>query len=159
MNNWFFRYRFYWFYPLILLFAFSIFGMISLLIKTELPSLSKVLGGFIIAFSVGLIWGITERFRERKHLSNDSLCETVELLTDDLDTYNSGILIIHKNQKLTFKDKNNIIFELLLSEIKNVNIKKEYRIFPLMLTIKFNNGEEYNFESQFPFVWKNLLLS
>jgi hypothetical protein len=80
-------------------------------------------------------------------------------VTDDLDTYNSGVLIIHKNQKLTFKDKNNIIFELPLSEIKNVNIKKEYKIFPLMLTIKFNDGEEYSIESQFPFVWKNLLLS
>ena len=157
MNNWLFRNRFYWFYPIILLISLSFYLTMIAIFNVETPSVNKVLAIILIALSIGFFWGAVERFREHKYLSGENLCETVDLVTIDLDTINRGALVKNNDNKFAFKKKDKIIFEFKSADVKKVNIKKEYKIFPIMLEIELHNGEKYNFESQFPVVWKNLL--
>lgn len=159
MTNWLFRNRFYWFYPIILLISLSFYLIMITIFNAEMPSVNKVLAIILIALSIGFFWGAVERFRENKYLSGKNLCETVDLVTKDLDTINRGALVKNNENKFAFKKKDEIIFEFTSADVKKVNIKKEYKIFPIMLEIELHNGENYNFESQFPFVWKNLLIA
>jgi len=157
MTNWLFRNRFYWFYPIILLISLSFYLIMIIIFNAEMPSVNKVLAIILIALSIGFFWGAVERFREHKYLSGENLCETVDLVTKDLDTINRGALVKNNDNKFAFKKKDEFIFEFTSADVKKVNIKKEYKIFPIMLEIELHNGEKYNFESQFPFVWKNLI--
>ena len=159
MNNWLFRNRFYWFYPIILLISLSFYLIMITIFNAEMPSVNKVLVIILISLSIGFFWGAVERFRENKYLSGKNLCETVDLVTKDLDTINRGALVKNNENKFAFKKKDETIFEFTSADVKKVNIKKEYKIFPIMLEIELYNGEKYNFESQFPFVWKNLLIA
>ena len=159
MNNWLFRNRFYWFYPIILLISLSFYLIMITIFNAEMPSVNKVLAIILISLSIGFFWGAVERFRENKYLSGKNLCETVDLVTKDLDTINRGALVKNNENKFAFKKKDKIIFEFTSADVKKVSIKKEYKIFPIMLEIELSNGEKYNFESQFPVVWKNLLIA
>lgn len=159
MPDWLFKNRFFWFYPTIILFAFSIIGGLNAIINLELPPFDKALICFVIALLSGFVWGAIERFRENKYLSKESLCETVDLVTEDFDTVDRGVLVKNQNHHFTFKKKGETIFEFNNTDIKTVSIQKEYKLFPIMLKVELYNGEKYDFDSQFPFVWKKLLIS
>lgn len=157
MCNWLFKNRFYWFYPTIILFAFSVIGSLNAIINLEIPPLNKTSFGFAIALIIGIVWGAIERFREHKYLSNTILCETIDLVTEDFDTINRGVFVKNENSNFTFKKKGETIFEFNKTDVKTVNILKEYSIFPIMLKVELHNGEKYDFDSQFPYVRKKLL--
>ncbi len=154
----FFKYRFYWIYPMILFFSLSLFVTFKLLLTDE-GAIDLILFLILLTTSliIGLIWGVKERTKLKDQLVRSEYVEYVDLMNEEFDREKEGVLSLEPNLELSFVEKGKELFRFKKSEIHNVTINLEYRLFPTHLTIELKNGTRYLLDSEYPFVWKREL--
>ena len=154
-SGWLFKNRFYWFYPTTFFIVFGLSGLMNSINKPDFISLNLILIVLGVSTTMGLIWGIIEKFRTKKY-SDAQIAENLDLLDDEADNDQNGVLML-KQDELIFKVKNQVIFQFKKSEIDDLKVVVENKIFPVCLEIKNTNGLTYQLNSQFPYVWLNAI--
>jgi len=154
-SGWLFKKRFYWFYPTTFFIVFALSGLMNSINKPDFISLNLILIVLGVSTTMGLIWGIIEKFRTKKY-ADAQIAENLDLLDDEADNDQNGVLML-KQDELIFKVKNQVIFQFKKSEIDDLKVVVENKIFPVCLEIKNTNGLTYQLNSQFPYVWLNAI--
>lgn len=153
-----FKYRFFWFYPLITLTGVSIFSSLRFLLRNENPNEKVILIALGISLLIGSIWGIKEYLKVRGKKSENELFEHVDMIDSEYNTQMSGVLALNTTHEISFYQKNLEIFKINKIDIKNIYVNIENKLFPTHFLIELNNGLTYGFDSQFPHVWEKELL-
>ncbi len=81
-----------------------------------------------------------------------------ERVSTQSNTIAWDILALSQNKEISFFEKNIEIFKVKTVEIQNIVVNLENKFFPTHFIIEFKNGKIYQFDSEFPYVWKNELL-
>jgi len=153
-----FRNRFFWYNPLIILSSVALFSTLKYLLKDVHLNSPVILYAALTGYLIGLIWGYREYTRIKKYNKENCLVEYIEMINIESNQENKGILVLNKDQNICFVEKDVYLFKFKKSEIKRIEIKKEYLIFPTSLNIETTNGINYDLISEFPYVWKKELL-
>jgi FlaA1/EpsC-like NDP-sugar epimerase len=158
ISKYLFKKRFFWLYPSIVFISVLLFSTSKYLMRGESPSLKATLFVFGISLLVGIVWGFKEYLKIKNDKKDNELVESVDLVNDEYDTEKSGILTLSQSKEVSFFEKNVEIFKVQTVEIKEIVVNLENKFFPTHFLIEFKNGKIYQFDSEFPYVWKNELL-
>ena len=126
--------------------------------RGESPSLEATLIVFGTSLLIGIIWGFKEYLKVKSSRKNNELVESVYLVNEKYDTEKTGVLTLSQTKEVSFFEKKVEIFKMKTIEIKNVVVNLENKFFPTHFLIEFKDGKIYQFDSEFPYVWKNELL-
>lgn len=149
--------RFFWLYPLIVFFSLVLFITLKFLFPNKVPLLIIALIVISTSLVVGFIWGYLEKRKLKGLNQNNFLTEYVNLLNDDFDTIEQGILTLDYADKISFITKSSTLFDFGKSEIENVLVEVVYKIFPVSFSIQLKDGKLYHFDGEFPFLWQQVL--
>jgi|TARA_B110000971_G_scaffold94613_1_gene97304 hypothetical protein len=158
ISKYLFKKRFFWFYPLIVFTSVLLFSTLRFLMRGESPSLEATLIVFGTSLLIGIIWGFKEYLKVKSSRKNNELVESVYLVNEKYDTEKTGVLTLSQTKEVSFFEKKVEIFKMKTIEIKNVVVNLENKFFPTHFLIEFKDGKIYQFDSEFPYVWKNELL-
>lgn len=150
-----FNTRFLWLYTLIILLSIFLFSTLKFLMRGENLSKTGILIILGLSLLIGIIWGFIEFLKVKNKKDGNELFESLDLVNNNQDTEMSGILTLTKTNEVSFYEKNVEVYKIKTSEIKNVVVHTEYKLFPTHFLIALENGKTFRFNSEFPYVWKS----
>lgn len=153
-----FDFRFYWYYPTLVFIALSFYKIFRIIVKNDELRIFDfyVIGG--VTLGIGLIWGISEKFRIKKNNHNSIIAERIDLLTEDIEAIDKrGTLLLTKERELIFVSKDKSELKINTSDIENLSTKSIAGVFPIYIKIELKTGKEYIINSDFPLIWKKVL--
>ncbi len=109
-----------------------------------------------ISILIGLVQGFIEKRKFRGFEDIYKLIESADYI--NYDNEKEGFLCLNSKNEIVFLEDKIEIINFKKSDIEDVIVCKEYKIFLTYLKIILKDGRKYKFELEYPLLWKEQLL-